>query len=195
MRIFQFLLPFLLLFCFASHADTWSYKKERKETEFVFGDTKIIRVVDTTENSQYPDFHVLIYYKGELEAKYRGISFEFIYADKENSTFIGLSNSGLPGSAVVVFGAQGHLDNVLYHERFVPEYCMRSVTVSKVWVDETDPKVEFSYAKIGEDYEYIDEITFIDCHGKRVSLQHSYISGIENKVEEFKKHQNEYGRK
>jgi hypothetical protein len=195
MRIFQLLLSFLLLICFSSYADSWSFKKERKETEFVFGDTKIIKVVDTTNNSQYPDFQVLIYYKGELEAKYRGISFEFIYADKDNSTFVGLSNSGLPGNAVVVFGAQGHLDNVLYHERFVPEYCMRSVTVSKVWVDETDPKVEFSYAKIGEDYEYIDEITFIDCNEKRVSLQHSYIKGIESKVKEFKKHQKEYGEK
>ena len=195
MRISKVLFFLLLLSSLYAGADQWSYPKELKEKAFDFGDTKIVRVIDTTKNSQYPDFKVLIYYKGELQAKYRGISFEFIYADKDNSTFVGLSNSGLPGNAAVVFGPQGHLGDVLYHERFVPDYCRRSVTISKVWVDKEDPKVEFSYAKIGDDYEYIKDISFISCHGKRVTLQNSYIEGIERKAMEFRKFQKDMDEK
>jgi hypothetical protein len=176
----------LILISHVCLADTWKFDKERKEKVFTFGDTKIVRIIDTTKNQQYPDFIVEVYKEGELAAKYRGISFETIAADKTNQTFVGLSNSGLPGNAVVVFHSDGSLGQLLYHEQFVPVYCRRSVTVSKVWYDEENPDIQFKYDKIGEDYEYISEISFRNCKGQRVTLQETMIDGFERKVKEYR---------
>ncbi|MFL0805249.1 MAG: hypothetical protein K6L81_16165 [Agarilytica sp.] len=181
LRIFA-VLGFVLLYSMPSISDQWRYDKERIIQEYKFGDVKIELIRDTTKNEQYPDFILTIEKSGVLEAKYRGVAFDTIYPSKDNSLFIGFRNHGLPGTALIIFGPEGNLSRELKHSDFQPDYCKESVTLSKVWVSE-DPKVEFTYDKIGADYEYIKEITFLDCHGKRVSLtktiNESYVRHVE----------------
>jgi hypothetical protein len=181
----KFSFAILLVLCgMPSSADQWRYEKERKVETFEFGEVKIELVRDTTKNEQYPDFTLSIAKSGVLEAKYRGVAFDTIYPSKDNSLFIGFRNHGLPGTALVIFGPEGQLSRELKHGDFRPDYCDESVTLSKVWVSD-DPKVEFTYEKIGEDYEFIREISFIDCHGNRVPLTKTINDAYLRHVEQY----------
>ncbi len=169
MRIYSKIVILLLFVCTNSLADKRSYKKEINEKVFIFGETKIVRVIDSTKNNHIPDFQILIYLKGELQAKYRWLSFEHIASDKTNSTFVALSNSYLPTNAALVFNSKGGLENVIYHHKAQLEYCNESMTI-KQWVSQEDPKIEFIYEKLADGYEYVKDITFLNCRGERITL-------------------------
>jgi hypothetical protein len=169
MRYYHGFIILLLLASSNSTAVKFKYQKEPVTKEFVFGDTLIVRSVHIKESAPLGDHQIFIYYKGELQASYRGLSFDFIVPDKTNSTFVALSNFYLPPVAALVFTSKGVLENVIYHRKLSHSYCYESM-VDKQWVDKLDPKIEFIYDKI-EDFEYIKDITFINCHGKRVSLE------------------------
>lgn len=146
-------------------ADTWHFEAKVTTEEFVFGETKIIKTVDSTQNQKYPDFMIDIYQNDDLQAKYRGISFQNIFAFKENTVFIGLSNEGIPGTAVVIFTDKGALNMEIKHRNGTFEYCTKSVTLERIWYEEVNPDLELVNA--GEDNE---EIIFTDCKGERVGL-------------------------
>lgn len=186
MKAFLFIL-FFLLFHDISHADSWTFAKERQVKEYRFADARIVRIIDATENQQYPDFIVEIYHQEKLMAKYRGISFETLAVDKTNNTFVGLSNSGLPGTAVVVFLADGTLTQLLFHGQFVPEYCQQSMTLSKLWFDQNNPDIQFKYDRTESGYQYITEISFRNCKGKRVFLADEVVDGFERMVKAYRK--------
>ncbi len=164
----RFLITFLLI-SFNSTAVKFKYQKEPVIKEFVFGDTKIVRSTHFKKSAPLGEHKILIYYKGELQASYKGLSFDFIASDKTNSTFVALSNSYIPPVAALVFSSKGALENVIYHRKLSHNYCYESM-VDKQWVHKSDPGIEFIYDKI-DDFEYIKNITFINCHGERVSLE------------------------
>lgn len=101
----------LFIFCATTpiKADTWVFKEEKKEHAYTFGAAQITLETDTTENQQYPEYTLTIRADTKVFAIYKGIAFEHIFADKDNNTFVGLSNSGLQGAAVVIFSASGRL--------------------------------------------------------------------------------------
>lgn len=99
----------------------------------------------TRKDWGYPPHTLSIYAGDELLAKYKNVGFEKVYASKDNMFFVGVSNSGIPGTAFVIFDAQGNLLRELKHP-FLPHamYTSRSVTIMRVWYDGEDPEVEFN---------------------------------------------------
>jgi len=187
-----FVISFLLLLaCRTTEADQWFFKKEVVQDSFEFGDTTIVRTRDSTIDQQWPEFSVAIYRGDELMAKYKGISFEFIFATEDNTDFIGVSNSGIPGTAFVWFRSTGELDVLLNHANFQPEYCSESVTLERHWLDRQSPDLKFEYEMLdwgdGDVEKFIDRITFIDCRGDRVSWGSTYVNGIIRLAEEFQR--------
>ena len=170
---------FIAFLCTSAKSDSWRYQKEKTEKQYNFGDINFTLIRDTTKNDRYPDYSLFVKKDDNLEAKYRGVAFDSIHPSKNNEMFIGFSNHGLPGTALLILGSEGQLIRELKHSHFQPNYCDESTTLSKRWVLD-DPKVEFAYSKIGDKYEYIDRITFLDCHGKRVSLSDTIRDGYLN---------------
>ncbi|MDX1484518.1 MAG: hypothetical protein R3229_08555 [Alphaproteobacteria bacterium] len=171
--LFTLCMVFLLAFQSQPKADTWSFPREVAQKVYQFGDVKIVRKRDSTRNSQYPDFSVTIYRKDELRALYRAVSFEHLAASKDNKIFIGVSNDGLPGTAIVIFDRDGALLWELKHHFARLDYCDRSVTRIRQWFPEKAPDIRFEYYEKDEDYRKagdIKEISIIDCHGKRRTL-------------------------
>lgn len=184
-----FLSLFLSLTAFG---DTWFYKPEVSTKRYTFGATEIELIIDTTSDPYQPDFTLKIFTNSELQAIYRGISFQFLAADKSNSTFVGLSNEGIPGTAVVMFGSHGQLKKLVNHFEFSPHYCRHSVTIRKEWVNSTDPKIEFIYDSADDDYSYIEDISFLNCRNERKSLFSEIRKGFEQKGLERKSFESDH---
>ena len=146
--------------------DTWEYDPERTVTEYEFGDTKISRIVDATENQLYPDFVIDIHTAGQLVGKYQGIHFEHIFAISDNEVFVGISNSGLPGTAIVIFDNRGRLRFVRDHryDSDLFTYCDQSSTLIREWFDESSPNVE-----VGDD-DGKNALEIRGCDGSTVRL-------------------------
>ncbi len=85
MRYYHGLVILLLLVSSNSMAVKFKYQKEPVTKEFIFGDTSIVRSVHFKKSTPLGDHQIFIYFKGELQASYRGLSFDFIAPDKTNS--------------------------------------------------------------------------------------------------------------
>ena len=105
-----------LLACSLVRADSWALKPEIKDTEYVFGDTRIVLHYDSTGNDQYPEHTTRIHRKDKLLGEYDGIGFEKLFASPDNTYFLGLSNSGLVDPAYVVFDRDGKLVKMQPHD-------------------------------------------------------------------------------
>ena len=66
-------------------------------------------MTDARENTRWPLFELMIYKGDELQAKYRNIGFDKIFASEDNRYFLGVSNTGIPGTAFVIFDSDGKL--------------------------------------------------------------------------------------
>src|SRR5688572_33508631 len=102
---------FLVLACSAAMvlADSWRYPKELIKKEFEFGESKLVLEIDGTKSQAWPPHTLSIYAGDQLLAKYKNVGFDKVYASNDNKFFVGVSNSGIPGTAFVVFDAQGNL--------------------------------------------------------------------------------------
>jgi hypothetical protein len=178
-----------LFVCPATEADQWYFEKEVVEDSFEFGETTIVRTRDSTTNQLWPEYSIAIYQGDELMAKYKGVSFEFIFASEDNTDFIGLSNSGLPGTAFVWFRSSGTLNILMNHGHFEPDYCAKSVTINRHWLDRKNPDLRFEYETVdwgdGHVEKVIEQISFIDCRGDRVNWASVYFEGIIRLAEQY----------
>src|SRR6266849_2722232 len=109
-------------------ADSWSYKPIKQDRTDEFGPIKVVLTTDATKNRQWPEFTVQVLRDGLMQAQYRGIAFERLYAAPDRSVFVGLSNGGIPGTAIVVFGPAGELRLLVDHGVAEFDYCEKSVT-------------------------------------------------------------------
>jgi hypothetical protein len=155
-----------------SLADIWSFDPVVDEEVFEFGHVSIVRTMDARRNRRYPDYSISIFRKDELRALYRGVSFEHIAASRNNDFFVGVSNKGLPGTAVVIFDQDGNLRTEIKH---IPifEYCKKSSTIHRVWYDENDPDIRFEYYEkrgLGNRIGSIKTVSLVDCKGERRDL-------------------------
>lgn len=148
-------------------ADTWAYDPVKTDQIEKFGDTRIVLTTDARKNRQYPDFILSIYLKNELRAKYRGLAYEQFFSSPDNSYFLGLSNNGLPGSAVVLFDKYGRLMLEVKHGFAAFDYCDNSVTLVRRWFDEKNPGVSFIMDK---KYGGFKSVTLRDCRGNKTDL-------------------------
>lgn len=157
------------LFCCISiaKADSWEYLNEYKEYKYEFGKTIIIKSIDATQNSKYPEFILKIYNNNELLAQYGNIWFSDIFATKQQDLFVGLSNGGIPGTALVIFNSRGDLLLEIKHDYGQFKYCETSSTLVRRWYSQDNPGFDVEYADNN-----IDRKIYInDCTGKRILLQ------------------------
>ena len=168
MRIFLFI---IMVYSSIAGADQWFYKEEIQKDEFHFGDTTIERIVDATKDNQYPEFIIKIYTNNELQALYKGLHFEDIIATNSNKVFVGVSNHGLPGKAVMIFDSEGNLREMVNHKKSLFEYCSWSVTVSREWYAKNNPSLEFEYDEKGE----IKTVSARSCKGGRVDILEALV--------------------
>lgn len=128
----------------AALADKWSYPAEVAKETFEFGKSKFILEVDGKRDQYLPPHTLSIYLNDELVARYRNIGFAKVYASEGNRYFVGLSNRGIPGTAFVIFDAEGNLIREEKH-RFLPPgvHTSMSVTLVREWFNDKEPAVEF----------------------------------------------------
>ena len=157
----------LLAGAISAHADTWTYPSKREETQFKFGSIRIVKIYDGTRSRGDSGYVVDIYLKDDLKARYRGISFEHFAASKDNELFVGVSNSGAPGSAIIMFDSEGSLLGYVSHDYNRLHYCMRSVSIVRAWYDSTNPEIRFEEQQWGK----LRDITIRSCDGKRISIR------------------------
>jgi len=165
LRLF-FLFAFIVAAKIAA-ADSWSFDPVKEDRVETFGSSRIVLTTDARKNSMYPDYVLSIYYKDELRAQYRGLAFQQLFASPDNSRFLGLSNRGLPGTAVVLFDKDGNLLLEVKHGLAAFNYCTESVTLVRKWFDEKKPDVKFV---ANEKHGGYQAITLRDCKGNTTDL-------------------------
>jgi len=158
-------------------ADTWRFDPVRKNTIETHGDTKIIRTVDARENNQSPDFILSIYSKNKLLSRYKNIGFQNLFASPDNSMFVGLSNRGIPGTAIVIFDEKGNLHLEVKHNLAAFDYCDQSMTLVRRWYDDENPGVQFIP---DEKYGGYKTIMVRDCKGKTEDLMQLVLRAYNN---------------
>lgn len=147
-------------------ADSWSYEKKEIIRKYNFGTISITHTIDARLDQQYPDYILKIENNKELLAQYRNVSFDNIYASKDNNTFVALSNDGLPGTAILVFNGKGDLKLEIKHYFGNFEYCSKSVTRVREWYSKENAQFKFVY----DEKNKITDMRLYTCKGENVSL-------------------------
>ena len=160
------LLLFLIVISIDAIADTWKFPKEVTSHEYDFGDVKVVTKRDGTKNQIMPVYTVEIYREGNLQALYKGISFDHVAADKQNAVFVGISNRGLPGTAIVIFDGFGNLKLLRNHNKKLFEYCSWSTTIDRTWYDYKNPDLKVIYNDAG----IPTTIQVNSCKGKAIDI-------------------------
>jgi hypothetical protein len=146
-------------------ADQWKFDPVKAEKNYKFGDVTVSLTVDATMNQQFPDLTLRILKKGELQAQYRGIAFDDLFASPDNKVFVALSNQFVTRSAIVVFDAEGQIIVLVNHTTTLFDYCRQSVTLLREWYDHENPDIRF-----GDPESKPSGISLRDCRGKRIDL-------------------------
>lgn len=165
----------LLLIASICNADTWFFDKELKKEQFIFGETKITKIIDTRENPQYPLYRLEVEYKGKVEANFKNLTFSSI-TDFDNGNYIlGVTNSGLSQFAYFILSKDGKLMTAKNHSADI-NYCNTSVTIVRDWVDDENLVVEEEYETVtnpsdpDSSYKYLIGAKVLDCNGEFVEL-------------------------
>lgn len=166
----------------AAQADTWFFPAEVTSKEYTFGNVHAVVTMDSTKDQQYPTFLFTISEGGREIARYPGIGFETLLASPDNQYFVGLSNSGIPGTAVIIFNARGEVLLLARHDVATFDYCRKSVTLNRVWYDGEKPEVEFKLEDERED----QGIYLRSCRGTRIELFRTVIEAYARTVEVLK---------
>ena len=149
-----------------ANADKWYFEKEATDKDYQFGDTTITLSIDATVNQQFPDFIIDVKAKEILLARYKNVAFEQVFAAEDNSVFVGLSNDGLPGTAIVVFDNKGNLRLEVKHRFANLDYCSQSEFRQRIWFDGVNPAFEFKF----DEKQSLQDMFVNDCKGQRISL-------------------------
>jgi len=168
--------------CLASsiaYADSWKYPPVATDRTFDFGATRVVLTTDARKNQKLPDFRVRVLRDGKEQALFSGVAFDELYASPDKELFLGLSNSGIPGTAVVLFSSKGRIGLLANHGLAEFDYCSKSVTLERVWYNEKSPEVRFDLdGKNGAPGIYLQ-----DCKGRTVELlrtvQNAYARAAE----------------
>lgn len=156
------------LFCSVALADSWRFDPVLWQHSETFGNSKVVKLRDARRNQVFPEFIIEVHENKQLRARLRGVAFEKLFISPDKSLFLGLSNDGLPGTAVVLFDKSGNLLLEVKHDVAAFDYCRQSSTRLREWFD-----AEKSMVKFVPDTEYggYKSITLRDCHGNEVNLQ------------------------
>jgi hypothetical protein len=168
----------LAMLCIGSPAigDSWTIKAGKTVHRFAAG-FKVIVVNESARTPMAPRYYVRIKQGLRTIAHLEGLGFEVLAASPDERLFVGISNSGFPGTAAVVFDRQG---NVLWERRHqggfgmypVLRYCQRSITRARVWFDDERPELQFGASGTP------DSITLRGCDGNRIHLVREFEEGV-----------------
>jgi len=155
-------IPLLVAFALApmTHADSW--KLRAHDEVHRFKNTTFKYTIDPIDGGNWAKFAVRVYRDNRLLGQYASIGFEELIPSPDGSLFIGLSNSGIPGTAVVVFGAHGGLLLHVQHDVARFDHCDETITVIRDWYLVGKDSLQFG--------EGLADISLLDCRGKRVNL-------------------------
>lgn len=162
----QVFLALALVSAPTARADTWRYPPTVESKVIRHGSVRIVLTTDARQDQWYPDFTLEVFKDDEQMARIPGVAFDKLFASQDNTLFVGLSNSGLPGTAVVVFTDQGRVILLAKHGFAEFDYCQRSVTLARVWFDAERPDVRF---QIGSNDGKVG-IFLRNCKGQEVEL-------------------------
>ncbi len=146
-------------------ADSWRLPPEVKDTNYVFGATRIILRYDSTRDSLYPEYTVTVKHRGKTPAIHPGVGFEQLFASPDHAYFLGVSNSGLTKDAYVLFDAEGKLLKRQPHDPTKVHYRAFSISLIRRWYDPVSPAASFAITN-----GVLRDVTIHDCDGKPVSL-------------------------
>ena len=147
-------------------ADSWRFPATIKSEVENHGDIAVRRIIDARKNQRFPDYTIEVSRGNELMARFPGTYFEQLFAAPDGSFFVGLSNNGLPGTAVIVFDRLGRLRIEVKHDLAEFDYCEHSVTLRRVWFDAENPNVTFTKDASLDAY----KVSLRTCKGCQVNL-------------------------
>ena len=155
-------------------ADTWQFKPILRKRPFVYGATRIVVTTDARENQRFPKFRLEVFNAGKRVALLPGVAVEQVFASPDNSLFLGLSNTGLPGTAAIVFTAEGEIRLLATHRIASFDYCNQSITLFREWYDSANPGVRFVL-----DGPRSDQGIFLrSCQGKEIELMRTFQQAV-----------------
>ena len=158
-------LVWLMLTCSSAQADNWALTPEVKDTEFTFGDTRIVLHYDSTRDDQYPEHTTSIHLKNKLVGKHDGVGFQKVFASPDNVYFLGLSNRGLVNPAFVVFDRNCKIHKIQPHDPKKVHYFVASKTLIRKWSDVDEPNPTFHVVN-GK----LQDVRIRAFNGSRISL-------------------------
>ena len=166
MKRYSVILVWLVLVSSSARADSWALSPEVKDTEFTFGETRIVLHYDSTDvKGGFPKYALSIHRKDKLVGKHEGVGFEKLFASDDNAYFLGLSNRGLIRQAYVIFDRDGRIVKVQSHDPRQVHYFTMSKTLIRRWCDIENPDVRFQVAE-GK----LKDVRIRVCDGSRTSL-------------------------
>ena len=126
-------------------SDSWRFPAGVREETFVHGKVRAVVTADARRNRHFPDFRLEVFKSGRRVAILPGVAVEQVFASPDNTLFVGLSNTGIPGTAVVVFSADGEVRLLATHQLATFDYCQHSTTLLREWYDSSNPSVRFVF--------------------------------------------------
>jgi len=161
-----YLISAMVFFSFISiFSDSWSYPKEKSESEQKFGDITIVKICDATKSQNWPYFEIQVLNKDKLVTTIKNEYFDDIYSSTDNKYFIGVSNSGIPKTAYIIFDNEGNVIKKVQHDKDVLKYTKYSITLVREWYSPDTVNIKFEI----EDNKLID-IKATNSSKERISL-------------------------
>ena len=151
--------------CSSVRADSWVLKPEIKDTEYVFGDTRIVLHYDSTKDKSYPKYKLSVYLESKRVGEHEDVGFEQVFASPDNAFFLGVSNRGLIEDAYVIFDRDGQILKKQPHDGKAVHYFQMSITLIRNWYDKDDPDPRFIVVD-GK----LKDVRVNACDGASVSL-------------------------
>jgi hypothetical protein len=163
---------FIFVCCLAcstsAFSDMPSMKRWKQEKTFSFGDIHIKQSFNSMKDPMDPEFKLRVYDKGHLVLQLNDAAFDAFFPSLDGGAFVGLSNSGWPGTAVIIFDRRGRVLLLAEHGLARFDYCGETATFVKEWYDSKDPQVRFPTFRIGNGR--TPGITLKSCRGETIDL-------------------------
>jgi hypothetical protein len=165
-----------VLFAAIAPADSWRWSARTEVFKFA-GGLRFEYRIRPFDRGYQAHTDVVVKRRGKVLASYSELGIGQMFASPDNTLFVALSNSGLPGTAVAVFDEEGKL--WLHAEHGVAEfaYCEQSIIVVREWYDGHDPDLRFDVER------WLAGVTLNDCRGKRINLQQAVSEALVRGIE------------
>ncbi|MYM21075.1 hypothetical protein GTP46_00225 [Duganella sp. FT135W] len=151
-----------------AYADMPPMERKKTEQTFRFGAIKIVQSFNSIRDPKSPEFKVRVFKGDKLLLQLSDAFCGNFFAAPNQLLFVGLSNTGWPGTAVIVFDDSGRILLLADHNAAQFDYCEETPTLLKQWYDDKNPEVQFHLPNAGKEIK--PSISVRDCRGGTVDL-------------------------